>query len=140
MLPRNPFPCLYACMQAELRLAAGETDLAVATLEDSLAIVRSSHLHLWEPEVYRMRGELGMIAGEPEVDVSRWLERPLKLSRKQKAKSLELRATMALCGCRIGGGSAELRGRSETLYRSFSEGHDTCDLREARRLLERVGD
>ncbi len=140
MLPRNPFPCLYACMQAELRLAAGETDLAVATLEDSLAVVRSSHLHLWEPEVYRMRGELGMIAGEPEVDVSRWLERSLKLSRKQKAKSLELRATMALCGCRIGGGSAELRGRLETLYRSFSEGHDTCDLREARRLLERVGD
>lgn len=140
MLPGHPFTCIYACMQAELRLAAGETDLAIATLEDSLAVVRSSHLHLWEPEVYRMRGELGMKAGEPEVDVIRWIERSLKLSKKQKARSLELRATMALCRCRTAGGSAELRGRLGALYQSFSEGHDTRDLQDARRLLEAAED
>ena len=57
MLPRHPFPCAYACMLAELYLADGGTDSAIETLDNALTQVRETHLHLWEPEVHRLRGK-----------------------------------------------------------------------------------
>ncbi|HTP59971.1 MAG TPA: hypothetical protein VMM82_13700, partial [Spirochaetia bacterium] len=80
MLPRRPFPCLYACMHAEAHLAAGEAEQAIQVLEEALTVIRETHLHLWEPEVNRMRGQIGHDLGEPNVDVQPWLERALKLS------------------------------------------------------------
>ena len=136
LLPRHPFPCPYACMLAELYLAAGQIDRSIAALEEALTQVRSTHLHLWEPEVYRLRGETGLAAGEPDVDVSRWFERSLRLSQKQKARSLELRATMAMYRFGLKRGSAELRDRLDRLQGSFDEGRDTLDIREARQLLD----
>jgi hypothetical protein len=136
LLPRHPFPCAYACMLAELYLAAGQMDRSIAALEEALALVRSTHLHLWESEVYRLRGETGLAAGEPDVDVTRWFERSLRLSQKQKAKSLELRATMAMHRFGMKRGSAELRDRLDRLQSSFDEGRDTLDIREARQLVD----
>ncbi len=83
-----------------------------------------------------MRGEIGRALGEPEVDFRRWLDRALNLSQKQKARSLELRATMALYRCQAGPERGDLRDRLSTLCRGFDEGHDTRDQQDARALLE----
>ena len=136
MLPRHPFPCAYACMLAELYLADGRTDSAIETLDNALTQVRETHLHLWEPEVHRLRGEAGRVAGEPDEDTDRWFQRSLRLSQKQKAKCLELRATMSLYRRGLQSGSTALRGQLEALYGSFTEGRASADLSEARRLLD----
>ena len=123
-------------MLADLQLKTGQTAPARETLEGALAYARSSHLHLWEPEICRLRGEIGHLAGESADDVQRWLARALRLARKQKTPSLELRVVMSLCREDLGNDLSLARQQLAALYSACTEGHGTHDLLEARGLLD----
>ena len=63
----------------------------------------------------------------------------VQIAQEQKAKTLELRAVMSLARLWAGKGRAEeaynvLKG----VYRWFTEGFDTPDLKEARELLKNL--
>ena len=105
-------------------------------LDEALSVIRSSRLHLWEPELCRLRGEVAHRLGEPPDDVKRWLTRALRLSRKQKAPGLELRAAMSLCRLGIPTDERNPHDRLAELTGAFAEGFDTPDLQDARRLLD----
>jgi adenylate cyclase len=63
----------------------------------------------------------------------------IAISRKQQAKSLELRAVMSLARLwRRQGKGAEARRKLKKLYEWFTEGFDTADLQAAKRLLEEL--
>lgn len=58
------------------------------------------------------------------------------VAQQQSAKSLELRATMALCRLwQRQGKRAEAHALLAAIYGWFTEGFDTADLQEAKALL-----
>ena len=63
----------------------------------------------------------------------------LEISRKQQAKSLELRATVSLARLwQSQGKQTEAHQMLSEIYNWFTEGFDTKDLQEAQALLEEL--
>jgi predicted ATPase len=92
----------------------------------------------WEAEICRLRGLLLLRQpGTPQEEAETWLQRALDVSRRQQAKSLELRAAMSLARLwQQQGKRAEARALLTPIYGWFTEGFDTADLQEAKALLE----
>jgi predicted ATPase len=67
-----------------------------------------------------------------------WFERALELARRQRSKSLELRAAISLA--RLMGEQSRRRREARVLLASvydwFAEGFDTADLKEAKETLD----
>jgi predicted ATPase len=61
------------------------------------------------------------------------------MAREQGALFWELRIALSRCRLRVTQGRGE-QGRQElvSLYDRFTEGFDTADLREAKRLIDRL--
>jgi predicted ATPase len=75
--------------------------------------------------------------GTPQAEAETWLQRALDVARRQKAKSLELRAAMSLSRLwQQQDKRAEASALLAPIYGWFTEGFDTADLQEARGLLE----
>jgi predicted ATPase len=96
---------------------------------------------LWEAEIYRLRGILLLRQpGTPQAEVEACFQQALDVSRRQQAKSLELRAAMSLSRLwQHQSKRTEARELLAPIYGWFTEGFDTADLQEARALLEELG-
>lgn len=63
----------------------------------------------------------------------------IEISRKQRAKSWELRATTSLARLLAKQGNrAEARARLAEIYGWFTEGFNTADLKDAKALLDEL--
>lgn len=126
---------------------------AFRLLDRALERVESHAERWWEPELYRMLGELVQQAGVvPEAIASRWhlprassqcaeacFVRALEVARGMGARSLELRAALALARCWQNSGRAHDAERQlRRVYSCFTEGFATRDSIEARRLLREL--
>ncbi len=129
----------YLGMLAEVLAERGEVDESGRVLDEALALVRQTSEGLYEAELHRQRGELLLRkadgASVPSADEAFRLA--LDIARRQGAKLLELRAAASLCRlAKRTSNGAEARQQLGDIYRSFTEGFDTLDLREARALIE----
>jgi predicted ATPase len=97
---------------------------------------------LWEPELYRVQGELLLRQTVPDApEAERCFRQALDIACRQEAKSLELRAATSLSRLwQRQGKRAEARPLLAPTYGWVTEGFDTVDLREAKALLEELGD
>ena len=74
---------------------------------------------------------------ENHIEAEACFRRALTIAQRQQAKSLELRAAMSLTRLyRQQGRPTEARLLLAETYCWFTEGFNTCDLREAKALLE----
>jgi predicted ATPase len=74
--------------------------------------------------------------GAPEVEVESLLDQALRTARSQQAQSLELRAATDLARLWMNQGKrTEAHVVLSSIYRRFSEGLDTQDLKNANTLL-----
>ena len=97
-----------------------------------------------EAELHRVKGELVLLSLEHEKTVTlsdeeaeACFQRAIQIAQQQAAKSLELRATMSLGRLWvIQGKKTAARKSLHNVYEWFSEGFDTVDLQQAKRLLE----
>ena len=92
----------------------------------------------YEAEIHRLRGEL-LLAASPQAstEAEACFRQALEVARSQEAKSLELRAANSLaCLWRTQGKSAKARELLTEIYDWFTEGHDTLDLKKAKRTLD----
>jgi predicted ATPase len=105
-----------------------------------MAAVEKTGERLGEAEVHRVAGEIALLSQEPDTAKAEvYFERALAVSRKQQAKSWELRAAMSMARLwRDQGRRDAARELLAPVYGWFSEGHDTRDLREAKVLLEEL--
>jgi len=121
----------YLSLLAEASAQVGQTAAGLATLVKSRA-------RWWEAELHRLRGELLLqhaVAQPEEAEVC--FQQALAVSRRQQAKSLELRAAMSLVRLwQQQGKRAEAHELLVPVYDWFTEGFDTADLQEAKTLLE----
>ena len=116
-------------------------DGLVATVEALDELARTGE-RCWEAELHRLKGQLLLqadAASQPEAEAC--FLRAIEIARAQNAKSWELRAATSLARLwRDQGKPADARNLLAPIYAWFTEGFDTADLRQAKVLLEDLGD
>jgi predicted ATPase len=94
-----------------------------------------------EAELNRVAGEIALMS--PERDAARaeaYFDHALTVARQQQAKSWELRAAMSLARLRRDQEKVQqARDLLAPVYRWFTEGFDTRDLKDAKALLDALG-
>jgi tetratricopeptide (TPR) repeat protein len=125
-------------MLVEMHLMANQTDDAQRVLDEALSISQEKGERFWDVELYRLQGDL-TLAGGADSRAEDSYQQAVEVARRQGAKSLELRATMALCRLWQGRGkTTQAHQRLAELYGWFTEGLDTHDLRAAKELLDQL--
>jgi adenylate cyclase len=120
---------------AEILLNCGRIDEAKRTIDEAIALGDRTEERFYEPELYRLRGETALCAGdEPnESDreaAERDFRRSLKLANQQETKSFALRAAMSLARLHDRFGQPEdAPVLLANAYGKFTEGFATRDLR-----------
>ncbi len=125
---------------ARAHLLAGDPSEALDVIEEGFAFVERTNDRFLDAELHRLLAEALMAQEDPDADaIEAAFGRALEVSRRQSAKSLELRAALGLARWRESSGSnrqkSEARGLLEDVYSWFTEGHGTADLVEAREFL-----
>lgn len=135
-------PRLGACrtvldaMLADACAEAGQGAEALETLQAGLARIRASDAHGWEPELNRLRGDMLLACGAPELEAQRCYARAIHVAEERESLSLQLRAAVSMSRLRTHQGrSAEGLAVLAAVYAHFTEGFDTVDLREASAIL-----
>jgi hypothetical protein len=115
--------------------AAGDDTRARRVLDEALEMTRTSLDAYFMPELLCLYAELELRHGEIEAGVAR-LWHATELAREQGSRLLELRALCRLVQLAPDETvSSVSRQQLARLYRSFTEGHETADLRAAEQLL-----
>jgi adenylate cyclase len=137
-------PYLLALL-SELCLRAGRIDAAGERLAEARAQVERSDERWWEAELHRLEGEILLAAaddGDRDGDSGDRAEAcfrsALDVARRQQARSLELRAALSLSRLWSRSRPDEARRLLEGVLETFSEGHDTADLRAAGEQMARL--
>ena len=115
----------------------GKIDDAWRCIGEATAAIEMTKQRWCEAEVNRVAGEITLMSPEPDAaKAQEYFERALAVARQQQAKSWELRATMSMARLwRDQGKCKEARDLLTPIYNWFTEGFDTCDLKEAKALL-----
>jgi predicted ATPase len=128
----------YCTLQAEALGVLGKTEPALQKLDEAQAAMEKTEERWWEAEIYRVRGSL-LLQHAKEAEAEGWFRRALDVARHQQAKSLELRAATSLARLwREQGRAAQARDLLAPTHGWFTEGFDTPDLKEARKLLNEL--
>ena len=124
---------------AEACLKTGQIEEGLKAIHEAGEFREKYDERYMEPEHYRLKGELLLKKGESEDQVIKLFEQAVKVSKKQKAKSLELRAKMSLSRLlQKQGKKREAHKFLEETYQWFTEGFDTADLKQAKALLKEL--
>jgi predicted ATPase len=124
------------CSLGEAQAASGNSEAALDTLAEALAVVEKTGERHWESEILRVRGELLVALGN-QTEAEDSLRRAIEVARRQSARSWELRATTSLARLwQQQGRTREAHKMLAKVYGWFTEGFDTQDLSEARALLD----
>ncbi len=126
----------YLALLADALLRAGQAEAGLEVVEDALAFGRETNERWWDAELHRLRAELLLRGGADAAEAEAALRRALEVACGQQAKSLELRAAMALARLWAEEGrGGEARELLAPVSSRFEEGLETPDLKDARTLL-----
>lgn len=126
-------------------LAAGyakteQSEEGLNTLREALAVVEQTGERFYEADLYRLKGELLLQqARSDEQQAETCFHHALDIARRHQAKSWELRTATSLS--RLWQSQDKYQDAYELLapvYGWFTEGFDTVDLIEAKRLLDHL--
>jgi class 3 adenylate cyclase/tetratricopeptide (TPR) repeat protein len=117
---------------------AGRLEEGVVAADQAFESIRQTGERQAEAELYRVKGELLLADGQQD-QAEECLRKASAVARNQQARSLELRATTSLARLLR---DTDRRGEARTMlteiYGWFTEGFDTADLKDAKRLLEEL--
>jgi predicted Ser/Thr protein kinase/tetratricopeptide (TPR) repeat protein len=118
---------------------AGAIEEGLVAVNEALGVVQKYDERYVEAELYRLKGELLGMRGEPENEVEKYFQQALEVSRRQLAKSWELRAAMSLARLmQKQGKQKEAYELLNGVFSWFTEGFDFPDLKDAKTLLEEL--
>ena len=121
---------------ATAHLTAGQSDEGLRVVDNALALVERAGGYYAEAELWRVKGELYLLAGD-EIQANNSIRTAIDTAHRQGARLHELRAIMSLCELQSRhGGETEALGMLTEIYAWYTEGFETHDLREARALLD----
>jgi predicted ATPase len=126
---------------SEAHSIAGWPEVAIAILDDAWSFAELTGEAFWKAELQRLKGEAILQAGghassTAYQEAEACFQRAREIASSHHAKALELRAVMSLN--RIWRHSKPIEGQQllAEVYGRFTEGFDSPDLVQARRLLE----
>ena len=120
---------------------AGRFEEALATLEEAFLFIERTGQRYYQAELHRLKGEL-LLAQDTSnaAQAEQFFSTAIEISRKQHAKSWELRATTSLTRLmRDTHRRDEAMTKLAEVYGRFTEGFDTADLKDAKALLVELG-
>jgi class 3 adenylate cyclase/tetratricopeptide (TPR) repeat protein len=122
---------------AEAYNRLGEMEKVVQALDESKHDTPGRGTRCWDAEVARLRAELFARGSESDSGAAiRWYENAIDIARRQGAKSLELRAALSYATMlNAKDRRVEACDILDPIARSFTEGDDALEIREARALL-----
>jgi predicted ATPase len=132
-------PCYFGLL-AETLAQAGEIHEGFAVLDEALANSAASGQKGTDAELHRLRGELVRQLPRPDpAQAEASFRTALAIASEQGTRGYELRAATSrarlLSDQRR---TVEARDLLAPIYGRFTEGFDTADLKEARRLLDEL--
>lgn len=122
----------------EAGLHLGQWEQSAAVANAALAVMHAKDDRFLESEMLRLKGEclLAMPLSDTK-EAEACFSQALAISRRQGARSLELRTAMSLARLwQRQDKKEEARRVLEKIYNGFTEGLDTADLQDARALLD----
>jgi class 3 adenylate cyclase/predicted ATPase len=127
-------------LEAEILGNAKQYQHAHKLLDAAQALIEPLDQRFYEAELHRVRGAV-LTAAEPNSpNGMKSLDCAINVARRQNSRFLELRASISKARvCRDRGLRDDAREIVAPVYRWFTEGLDTVDLREARDFLEALG-
>ena len=130
----------FAAIQADAEADAGRLEPALSMLDEALALSERTGQHWHDAETYRIRGDILLRGAPSNVDTAEAaFARAIEIARSQQSRSFELRAAMSMARLwRDQGKRNEARDLLAPVYGWFTEGFDTLDLKEAKKLLEEL--
>ena len=134
----------FLALLAEAYGTVGQGEEAFTALSEALASVNKTGERYYEAELYRLKGQLTLHQSQVqgpkskvEEEAEGYFLKAIEIARRQSAKSLELRAVVSLSRLwQQQGKKDEARHLLAEIYGWFTEGLDTKDLQEAKRLIE----
>jgi predicted ATPase len=131
-------PCVLT-MLAEAYGIAGQPEEGCARLAEAEQLVEATQERWAEAEMYRLRGTLLLSMQQRSAAEASYRE-ALAVARRQNAKLWELRAALDMAGlCCDQGRMDDGREVLAPILAWFTEGVTTPVLRDARRVLDRLG-
>lgn len=123
---------------SEALLQCGENLEAEAMVDAALERAEARRESFDIPELLRTRAQIGIVSGRLHISAAEaMLRHSIELANSQGALSLELRSAITLGELLASEDRTEEGyGILEEIYRRFTEGHDTRDLKTARHLIE----
>jgi predicted ATPase len=130
----------HIALLAEALAVLGDYDRGLSLVSDGLQMIEKHGDRRWLADLHRVRGDLLAAKPDPDIDAARnAYQKSLEVAREQTAKSFELRTTIQLSRLLANDGkSEEARDNLEQIYKTFDEGHNTTDLKEAADLLKHL--
>ena len=116
----------------------GENKAALAAAREGLEAREKTGSRQWEPDLHRLAG-VALCGLNRLEDAEHAFQEALRVARTQQAKAYELRAAMSLA--RLWGERGRRTEAREVLapaYGWFTEGFETADLKEAKKLLDQL--
>jgi predicted ATPase len=127
----------FLALRAEAYGVMGQPEAGLTVLAEALTLVGEAGERCFEPEIYRLRGELLLQqSADHHSEAQACFQQAIAVADRQQAKSWELRAAMSLSRLwQRQGQCAAARELLAPIYGWFTEGFDTADLQEAQALL-----
>jgi predicted ATPase len=131
---------LWLSYLTKAKAEIGQFDDARRCIGEAMAAVETAKERWCEAEVNRIAGEIELLSPEPDLaKAEACFERALAVAREQQAKSWELRAAISMARLwRDQGRRPQARNLLAPVYGWFSEGLDTCDLTQAKAMLDEL--
>jgi predicted ATPase len=87
----------FLSLLAETHAKMGGPRVALHMLDEALSLVSEAGEHLYEAEIYRLKGELLLRSStDSSIEARKYFLEALSTARGQGSKSLELQAAMSL--------------------------------------------
>ena len=130
----------FLVLLAEAYGENGCPDQGLSVLDEALAVIEATGACWYEVELHRLKGELLLRQGSPNADQAEsCFHQSLDMARQQHAKWLELRAAISLAHqWQRQDQGPEAYDLLTPVYAWFTEGFDTADLLDAKRLLDEL--
>jgi predicted ATPase len=118
----------------------GQFDESLRVIDETFPFIARSGERLYEAEALRVKGELLLAQDASNAALAeKSFRTAIEISRKQNAKSWELRATTSLALLLNKHAKRdEARSMLAEIYNWFTEGFDTADLKDAKTLLDEL--
>jgi predicted ATPase len=127
-------------MVAAAHAGLGQPDVGLSLLDEAIRMVEATNERFFEAELHRLRGMM-LLALSRESEAEFELRRALSIAEQQQAHWWELRAATTLAKHWHGTDKyLEAYSLLQPVYGAFIEGFDTQSLKDAKVLLDSLGD